>query len=170
MAVWLITHDLNLVRRFADRVAVMRAGQIVESARWPKHLPNPRTTTPASLASRPGRLVDAGDPKAAEVARAEQLSVSYRQRAGWLRSRDIPILRDVSCACAPATPLGIVGESGSGKTTLGLALLKLVNAQTRGRVVVAGQALDGLPARALRAFRRQAQVVFQTRSPACRRA
>jgi len=51
--------------------------------------------------------------------------------------------------------------AGSGKTTLGLALLKLVNAQTRGRVVVAGQALDGLPARALRAFRRQAQVVFQ---------
>ena len=162
MAVWLITHDLNLVRRFADRVAVMRAGQIVESGPVAQVFAQPaHDYTRQLLASRPGRLVDAGDPKAAEVARAEQLSVSYRQRAGWLRSRDIPILRDVSLRLRAGHTLGIVGESGSGKTTLGLALLKLVNAQTRGRVVVAGQALDGLPARALRAFRRQAQVVFQ---------
>ena len=162
MAVWLITHDLNLVRRFADRVAVMRAGQIVESGPVAQVFTQPaHDYTRQLLASRPGRLVDAGDPKAAEVARAEQLSVSYRQRAGWLRSRDIPILRDVSLRLRAGHTLGIVGESGSGKTTLGLALLKLVNAQTRGRVVVAGQALDGLPARALRAFRRQAQVVFQ---------
>ena len=162
MAVWLITHDLNLVRRFADRVAVMRAGQIVESGPVAQVFAQPaHDYTRQLLASRPSRLVDAGNANAAEVARAEQLSVSYRQRAGWLRSRDIPILRDVSLCLRAGHTLGIVGESGSGKTTLGLALLKLVNAQTRGRVVVAGQALDNLPARALRAFRRQAQVVFQ---------
>ena len=146
MAVWLITHDLNLVRRFADRVAVMRAGQIVESGPVAQVLPNPRDYTRQLLASRPGRLVDAGDP-GRQVAAPNNYRSRYRQRARLAAAAATS--HPARCLPAPARrpPLGIVGESGSGKTTLGLALLKLVNAQTRGRVVVASQALDGLPAR-----------------------
>ena len=163
MAVLLITHDLNLVRRFADRVAVMQAGQIVETGAVTDVFARPQHPyTRQLLDSRPPALTNSeGTPQAAEVVRAESVSLAFSQRSGWWRTRQTPVLHDISLRLRAGHTLGIVGESGSGKTTLGLALLRLLESRPSGRVVVAGQDVSTLPAKALRALRRQAQVVFQ---------
>ncbi|WP_293763365.1 dipeptide ABC transporter ATP-binding protein [uncultured Aquitalea sp.] len=159
MAVLFITHDLNLVRRFADRVVVMRGGLVVESGEVNTVFANPsHPYTRELLASRPERLAEAPE-SSRERLTARAVSVSYRQRTGWFGHRDIPVLRDVSLALPAGQTLGIVGESGSGKTTLGMALLRMLPAQ--GDIRLDGHALDKLKGRALRHARRDFQIVFQ---------
>ena len=160
MAVILITHDLNLVKRFADRVGVMQAGQLVEIGATstlfgaPKH-----PYTRELLASRPQRIaapLAANPPQLLEV---DKLDCTYPIRRGWFGHDDFYAVREASLELRRGETLGIVGESGSGKTTLGLAVLRMQRA--RGAVTFDGTRLDVLRPRALRPLRKRMQIVFQ---------
>ncbi|SMF08305.1 ABC transporter ATP-binding protein [Pseudogulbenkiania subflava] len=159
MAVLFITHDLNLVRRFADRVAVMKDGEVVETGTVAEVFDHPEHPyTRELLASRPDTLDDA--PGQAEPRlQAESIRVAFSRRRGWFGKTVTPVLHGISLSVPAGRTLGIVGESGSGKTTLGLALTRLIEAE--GQVTLDTTRLDTLSGQALRASRRDYQVVFQ---------
>ncbi len=161
MAMQFISHDLNVVRRVADRVAVMRHGRIMEQGRVEEIFDRPRHEyTRALLDAEPtGRPTpaDAGRP----VWEAERLRVGFAIGAAGLfrRRRKFVAVEDVSLAVRPGETLGVVGESGSGKTTLAMALLRLQRAT--GAIQLEGRDISRLGPRALRPLRRGLQVVFQ---------
>jgi microcin C transport system ATP-binding protein len=164
MAMLLITHDLNLVRRFADRVAVMENGAIVEQGTVEAVFANPQHPyTRRLIESRPERDV-IEEPRAAAppVMSASGLQVGYPVRlpgfAGWFRKGEFLAVKDAGFSIAPGRTLGVVGESGSGKSTLALAALGLI--PHRGELDVAGSRWGPGAARN-RAIRRIVQVVFQ---------
>ena len=162
LALLLISHDLNVVRRVADRVCVMKDGAIVEHGRVaevfarPQH-PYTRMLIAAEPSGQP-RPIPAGAP---EVARADDLGVTFSVRRGVLR-RQVGAVRAVdgiSLHIREGETLGLVGESGSGKSTAGLALLRMQPAT--GRIVVLGQDITALSQSQLRPLRRRMGIVFQ---------
>jgi oligopeptide/dipeptide ABC transporter ATP-binding protein len=168
MAMILITHDLGAVAGLADRVAVMRAGRVIESGPVGRVLKSPREPYTAALV-RDARSLDSErhqrqstPPSAAPaVLTVTELSVRYGLGRGWLGPRaHLTALDSVSLELEAGGSLGIVGESGSGKSTLARAALQLVPA-AGGRVVWMGRTPAELPARVLRALRRELQIIFQ---------
>lgn len=160
MALLLITHDLNLVRGFADRVAVMQAGKIIESAPVAELFSHPREAyTRELLASRAGRLATELSSTAKTVLSVEGLSQIYRKRS-FLRDESFAALAPLDFSLCNGETLAVVGESGSGKTSLAMSLLRLV-AGGEGRIVCSGQRFDQLTGKALRTARRRMQIVFQ---------
>jgi microcin C transport system ATP-binding protein len=162
MAMLLITHDLGIVRRMADRVYVMRNGEVVEQGATetifeePKH---PYTR----------HLIDA-EPKGSPVPPAadapvkvetDNLKVWFPIKRGLLqRTVDhVKAVDGVSLKLHAGETIGVVGESGSGKTTLGLALLRLISSD--GPITYAGQRIDGFSNKQMRPLRKEMQVVFQ---------
>jgi len=168
MAVLLITHDLNLVRRFADRVAVMQHGRLVEQGGAAQIFAAPRHPyTQRLIASRPERdVLDApAAADAAPVIAASALRVTYPVPLpglrGWVRKGAFVAVQSASFAIAPGRTLGVIGESGSGKSTLAQAALALLPpAAVAGRLEIAGQTWRHRLA-ADKPLRRVAQVVFQ---------
>lgn len=164
MAVLFITHDLTLVRQFAGRVCVMKGGQIVESGDTAALFADPQHAyTRHLLASHPsGQPVPVAE-DAEDALTVENLKVWFPVRGGLFRrvTDHIRAVNGVSFRLRQGETLGVVGESGSGKTTLALALLRLVQGDLGGRAVFAGSDLMTLPSPALRALRRDMQVVFQ---------
>jgi microcin C transport system ATP-binding protein len=165
MAVLLITHDLNLVRRFADRIAVMEDGQIVETGPVAQVFADPQHAyTRRLIASRPARDVAESppDPAAAPVMQAKDLRVTYPLRLagvrGWFKSGEFVAVKGASFSIPPGQTLGVIGESGSGKSTLALAALGLHPHQ--GQLRVAGQRWSR-DAASNKRIRRAVQVVFQ---------
>ncbi|MDM7455737.1 MAG: ATP-binding cassette domain-containing protein, partial [Tepidimonas sp.] len=166
LAVLLITHDLNLVRRFADRVVVMEQGQVVEAGPVARVFGAPaHPYTVRLLGSRPVRpdwlQADAPAADAPLCLELGGVSVTYRVPRpgwwGWFRAGRFTAVRGVSAQLAAGRTLGVVGESGSGKSTLALAALGLLPAQ--GRLSVMGRTWQGRAAD--RPLRREVQVVFQ---------
>ncbi|HEY1230549.1 MAG TPA: ATP-binding cassette domain-containing protein, partial [Ramlibacter sp.] len=163
MAVLLITHDLNLVRKFADRVAVMENGHLVEEGSVNSVFTAPQHAyTKRLIDSRPTREVDTPQATAAPVMHARGLQVSYPVTLpgvrGWFRRGEFKAVRGADFAIRPRQTLGVVGESGSGKSTLAMAALGLL--KHAGDLDVVGQQW-GPRAAHNRAIRRQVQVVFQ---------
>ena len=168
LAVLIITHDLHLVRRFADRVLVMQAGCVVEQGAVDRLFAAPgQAYTRTLLDSLPRRDLppDAGAqplglPASLET---EALRVSYPVPLpgwrGWFRRGSRLAIDGIDLCLPPGRTLGVVGESGSGKSTLALAVLGLLPHQ--GRLSVLGQSWAGRQGRALRQLRRRVQVVFQ---------
>ncbi len=162
MALLLITHDLGIVRKMADKVCVMQRGEIVEQA------------ATASLFAKPQhaytRMLLAAEPKgdaltvksdAPIVLLAENVKVHFPVRKGVLR-RVVDVIKavdGVSLAVRAGETVGVVGESGSGKTTLGLGILRLVS--STGKIVFLGQSIDGHTRKQMRPLRREMQMVFQ---------
>ena len=164
MAVLMITHDLHLVRRFADRVAVMEQGVIVETGLVSEVFAAPQHPyTRKLLDSRPQR-----DPQplpatsAAPVISGRGLGVRFPVPrpglAGWFRSGHFDALKAVDVEVPAGRTLGVIGESGSGKSTLALAALGLQ--PFTGDLSVAGGTWR-FRAMADRPLRRAVQVVFQ---------
>ena len=161
LAVLLITHDLHLVRGFAQRIGVMRRGALVEQGAMAAVFAHPRHPyTQTLLASLPHRSVRPLATDAPAVLRALDLSVQFSAGGSWLRRRHQIVVRDVSLDLRAGETLGLVGESGSGKTTLAMAILGL-QAISAGEVQLAGMKLSTLNARGWRHARRTIQVVFQ---------
>jgi microcin C transport system ATP-binding protein len=162
MAMLFITHDLKIVRRMADRVAVMSQGEIVETGPVagvfdsPQH-PYTRRLLAAEPKGRPQR--PPGQPPMVMEGRA--VKVWFPIKAGILRRTvaHIKAVDGVGIAVRAGRTVGVVGESGSGKTTLGLALLRLIGSE--GAIVFQGDDIQGMPSATLRPRRRQMQMVFQ---------
>jgi len=162
MAILFITHDLGIVRRFADRVCVMRHGRIVEQGPVVDIFERPQDPyTIALMAAEPRRETRAADPAAPVIMQADDLRVWFPVKRGLLRRTvgHIKAVDGISVAVREGHTLGIVGESGSGKTTLGLALLRLISSE--GPIFFMGRPIQGLGFKAMRPNRRQMQVVFQ---------
>ena len=160
MALLLITHDLNLVRRFADRVAVMEKGVLVEQGTTAQVIGRPQHPYTQKLVnSRPSRDVDA--PGSGTVVRAKDVHVHYATQApglrGWFKAGRYTAVQSVDFELAPGETLGVIGESGSGKTTLALAVLGLMAAEGEIRI---GERTWGKRAER-RSMRKDIQVVFQ---------
>ena len=165
----LITHDIAALAGVADRIAVMRAGRVIETGAVGEVLKRPRDPYSRALvqnaaAPRDAELAQPAVAQAGSGAAAlsvEGLSVQYSVTRGWLGAR-VPLtaLSAVSLELRAGEALGIVGESGSGKSTLARAVLRLLPASS-GRVVWIGRELAALPPRELRALRRDLQIIFQ---------
>jgi len=162
MAMLLITHDLTIVRKMADRVAVMTGGEIVEAGAardifaHPQHAYTRRLLAaepkgePIALVPRPPVLIEAHDLKVWFPIRRGL----FRRVVGYIKAVD-----GVDFALRAGETLGVVGESGSGKTTLGLALLRLI--ASTGAIRYEGRVLEHLSGAAIRPLRRELQIVFQ---------
>ena len=159
MALLLISHDLNVVRSIAQRVAVMRAGQIVEQAECQTLFAAPQHAYTRQLleAEPDGRALERAP--AGNLLEVDGLRVWFAQGGLLRRKPPIKAVDGIDLRLQRGKTLGIVGESGSGKSTLGQAILRLVDAQ--GSIRFEGQALDALKGKALRPWRRKLQVVFQ---------
>jgi microcin C transport system ATP-binding protein len=162
MALLLITHDLTIVRKMAERVCIMTNGEIVETGPTADIFAGPcHPYTRRLLAAEPQGRAAPADCGAPELIAAEHVKVWFPIRRGVLRRVGgyVKAVDDVSLAVRTGTTVGVVGESGSGKTTLGLALLRLTEAE--GHIRFAQQDITGLGQRQLRPLRREMQVVFQ---------
>ena len=160
LALLLITHDLNLVRRFADRVAVMEKGVLVEQGPTAQVIGRPQHPYTQKLVnSRPAREV--GSPGTGTVVSGKNIFVHYPTRLpgirGWFKSGRFTAVEAVDFDLAPGETLGVIGESGSGKTTLALAVLGLMGAE--GDIVIGKRRWSERAER--RSMRREIQVVFQ---------
>ncbi|MBR8276440.1 ABC transporter ATP-binding protein [Burkholderia cenocepacia] len=165
MAILLITHDLNLVRHFAQRVAVMEHGRLVESGPVEQIFAAPEHPyTQRLLNSRPQRTVMPVMPIAPVVLDARHVSVQFARKrpgfAGWFGTVPVTAVADVSVSVRQGETLGIVGESGSGKSTLAMALLGLQKT-AGGEIEFQGRALSTYRGREQTALRSNMQVVFQ---------
>jgi microcin C transport system ATP-binding protein len=163
MAVLLITHDLNTVRRFADQVLVMEKGVIVESGQVDVVLTYPtHPYTQKLIDSQPPRNVVEAKSNAPAVMQARALRVSYPIRRagwrGWFMGDQFVAVQGASFDLRAGQTLGVIGESGSGKTTLALAALGLMPSE--GTLTIDGAAWQGKAAQDL-PLRRKVQVVFQ---------
>jgi ABC-type microcin C transport system duplicated ATPase subunit YejF len=161
MAMIFISHDLGLVRRFADVIHVMRSGEIVESGPVQRILTAPEHAyTKMLLAAAPHATHRAPRKNAPVLLEARDLSVRFALRGGLFAPRkEIKAVDHADLPLREGETLGLVGESGSGKSTLGRALLKLVPAS--GRVSFEDRDLTPLNRRAMRPLRRSLQLVFQ---------
>ncbi len=172
LAVLLISHDLTLVRRHADKVVVMHAGHTVESADTDTLFAQPlHEYTRHLLAAEPSggpAPLPADTPEV--ILSVERLQVSFVLRKSFF-GKPLELLKavdDVSLQLHAGETLGIVGESGSGKSTLAFAVLRLLPAQ--GRVAFLGEELLAMRQRQLRPLRRHMQIVFQDLTAASARA
>ena len=162
MALLLISHDLNLVRRIAHHVCVMQSGRVVEQApckelfRAPQH-----PYTRELLAAEPDGRPVAAEPASPTLLEVKDLRVWFPIKKGLFRHTvdHIKAVDGVTFELPKGQTLGIVGESGSGKSTLGLAILRLLSSS--GEIRFREQALENMSQRAVRPLRRQMQVVFQ---------
>ncbi|CAB3724477.1 ABC transporter ATP-binding protein [Trinickia soli] len=165
MAVLLITHDLNLVRRFAQRVAVMERGVLVESGPVERVFAAPQHPyTQRLIASRPQRHVTPVLPIAPVLLDARDVSVSFATKTGglrgWFRAGRFDAVSNATLNVRQGETLGIVGESGSGKSTLAMALLGLQKT-AQGSIEFQGRALSSYRGREQTVLRSNMQVVFQ---------
>jgi len=162
MALLLITHDLSIVKRMADRVCVMSQGEIVEQGPGEELFARPRHPyTLRLLAAEPKGRPEPPPGNPPLLVESDRLKVWFPVRGGLLRRVRgyVKAVDEVSLRLRAGMTLGVVGESGSGKTTLGLALLRLVDAE--GGIRFAGRDIASERLRALRPLRREMQIVFQ---------
>ncbi|MFC4626133.1 ABC transporter ATP-binding protein [Daeguia caeni] len=162
-AVLFITHDMGVVAEIADRVCVMRSGEIVERGTIRQVLSDPQQqytrdllASVPSLIPRPARELR----KREAVIEVRDLGMTYRSGGLFSRKPGVKASREVSFTLQPGRTLGIVGESGSGKTTVARSIMRLIE-PTEGEIIVDGQDIAHLGKRAMKPFRKKLQVVFQ---------
>jgi microcin C transport system ATP-binding protein len=162
MALLLITHDLGVVRKMADRVCVMNKGEIVEKGETEHIFEAPQHAyTKHLLASEPKGQPIAAETDAPVILEANDMKVWFSIKGGFLRRTvaHVKAVDGIDLTVRQGQTVGVVGESGSGKSTLGTAILRLI--ESEGSILYQGRELRGLDKEALRALRREIQIVFQ---------
>ncbi|MBY3085380.1 ABC transporter ATP-binding protein [Rhizobium laguerreae] len=162
MSLLFITHDLGIVRKFADRVCVMTKGKIVETGTVEEVFSNPKHDyTRHLLASEPRGEPPLADPSKPLVMEGSDIRVWFPIKSGLMRRvvDHVKAVDGIDLSLRAGQTLGVVGESGSGKTTLGLALTRLISSQ--GRIAFVGKDIAGYSFSEMRPLRNQLQVVFQ---------
>ncbi|MEM7619036.1 MAG: ABC transporter ATP-binding protein [Pseudomonadota bacterium] len=162
MAMLLITHDLGIVRKMAERVNVMCQGEIVEAGQTGDIFDAPQHGyTKHLLDAEPKGSPPPEDTSVPVVLQTDDLKVWFPIKRGVLRKTvgHIKAVDGISLKLYEGQTLGIVGESGSGKTTLGMALLRLISSE--GPIVYMGQRIDEFQSRQMRPLRKEMQIVFQ---------
>ncbi len=162
MGLLFITHDLGIVRKFADKVCVMKDGEIVEAGNAAEVFANPqhaytRTLLAAEPSGRPQPVAD----DAEMLVETDDLKVWFPIQAGLMKRTvgHIKAVNPSSISVRAGETLGIVGESGSGKTTMALAIMRLIASE--GGVSFRGQDLRQWSTKDLRSLRKYMQIVFQ---------
>jgi microcin C transport system ATP-binding protein len=162
MSMLFITHDLGIVRKFADRVCVMTKGKIVETGTVEEVFTNPQHQyTRHLLASEPRGEPPLADSSKPIVMQGSDIKVWFPIKAGLMRKvvDHVKAVDGIDLSLRAGQTLGVVGESGSGKTTLGLALTRLISSQ--GRISFVGKDIASYSFTEMRPLRNQLQVVFQ---------
>ncbi len=162
MGMLFITHDLGIVRRIADRVCVMKDGEIVETGITAEIFNNPQHPyTRKLLEAEPSGHPDPVDAGAEEVARTDHLKVWFPIQRGFLKRTVgyVKAVNDATFSVRAGETLGIVGESGSGKTTMALAIMRLIASE--GGITFRDQDVRRWSTRELRRLRKDMQIVFQ---------
>ena len=162
MAVLFITHDLTVVRKLADRVAIMCQGEIVEQGRVADIFAAPRHPyTQKLLSSEPKGSAVPLPAEKETIIRCESLKTYFPIKKGFFKRTKgyVKAVDNISVEVRRGATLGVVGESGSGKTTLGFSLLRLIPSD--GRIVFMGTDINGLAVRQLQPLRARMQPVFQ---------
>jgi len=162
MAMLFITHDLGIVRKFADRVCVMTNGKIVETGPTAEIFANPQHAyTKHLLAAEPSGEPPERKETAPEVMRAKDIKVWFPVKKGFLRRTvdHVKAVDGLSLSLKSGQTLGVVGESGSGKTTLGLALMRLIRSE--GEIHFNTLPLHERSFKQMKSLRSSMQVVFQ---------
>ncbi len=162
MSMLLISHDLNIVRKLADRICVMRNGKFVETGTKNQIFDSPEHDyTKMLLAAEPSGSGGQPDETASVVAELDSLRVWYPIRRGVLRRvvDYVKAVDDVNITIRAGETVGVVGESGSGKTSLALAMLRLIS--SRGSIRFLGNEIQGRTTKELRNLRKSMQIVFQ---------
>ncbi len=162
MSMLFITHDLGIVRKFADRVCVMTGGRIVETGNVEDVFTHPQHEyTRHLLASEPRGEPPVADPTKPIVMEGQDVRVWFPIKAGLMRRvvDHVKAVDGVSLSLRAGETLGVVGESGSGKTTLGLALARLISSE--GRIAFIGNDIGNYSFKQMRPLRDRLQVVFQ---------
>ena len=161
MAILLITHDLNMVKKVAKRVFIMHQGKIVEEGHTHDIFTHPNEPYTIKLMES----VPKGEPpekvKGKPLITLENLRCYFPIKKGFFRRKvgEIKAVDDATLTIYEGSTYGIVGESGSGKSTLGLCLLRLVTC--RGTITYNGNDLLSMDRSSLRSLRKDLQVVFQ---------
>ena len=161
MAMLLITHDLNMVRKSADRIYIMHQGRVVEEGATADIFARPQAEYTIHLLNSIPSGEPAAKPPGAPLVQVKNLRCHFPIKKGFFR-RTVGLIKavdNVNLTIREGSTFGIVGESGSGKTTLGLCLLRLI--ACRGEIEYNGRDLMALKSRRLRPLRRELQVVFQ---------
>jgi microcin C transport system ATP-binding protein len=166
MALLLITHDLTMVRKIADKVHIMKDGRIVENGETQFIFDHPNQAyTKHLMNSLPN---EHHKPKEVEevLIGLSDLNCQFQLKSGWKgfmrkdrESRIIRAVDQVDLCIKRGTTYGLVGESGSGKSTLAFAILKLT--KSSGKIVFKGNNLQSLSNREMRPLRKDLQIVFQ---------
>ncbi|QXC50675.1 ABC transporter ATP-binding protein [Agrobacterium salinitolerans] len=162
MSMLFITHDLGIVRKFADRVCVMTKGRIVETGTVEQVFTDPQHAyTRHLLAAEPKGEPPHSDATKPVVMQGDGIKVWFPIKAGLMRRvvDHVKAVDGIDITLRAGQTVGVVGESGSGKTTLGLALSRLIASE--GRISFIGQSIDHYSYEMMKPLRNRLQVVFQ---------
>ncbi len=162
MGLLFITHDLGVVKRIADKVCVMKDGEIVEAGPVAEIFDNPQHPyTQLLLSARAGGVPDPIEADAEEVVTTQNLRVWFPIHRGLLKRTvgHVKAVNDATLTVRAGETLGIVGESGSGKTTLALAIMRLIGSE--GKISFDKADIRKWSTKELRALRKDMQIVFQ---------
>ena len=160
MAMILISHDLNLVKSYADDVVVIRQGQVVEQGAVTQVFEHPQSAHTQDLLNHCfGQAIEVD--AAAPLLQLKQLEVKFPIKRGWFNrvNADLTALEAVDVSLAQGHSLGIVGESGAGKSSLALAVARLI--KSCGQILFEGRDLNQMSQKTLRKLRSDFQIVFQ---------
>jgi len=163
LSILLITHDLNLVEKYAHKVSIMRQGEIVEYGNTQEILESPKHSyTKYLINSKPARLVNNFKSAAHnELLSVKDFGITYQKKYGFVNlfTKKYKILKNLSFNLHEGETLGLIGKSGSGKPSIAMGLLKMLDFE--GKVLFQGVDINTIKRKELKSFRRKIQYVFQ---------